>query len=133
MRRRHRSRGKRSRPHARPGSEPRQITARAAARSDVLAVDGLLLVSGALVPFGPGWRQTAGRALTLTQRILVGSWSGQPRLVNERSRWAAFTTRREGWTEVHTISPDGRQLHFIVSVTDDGVKTVDPAALPVAP
>jgi hypothetical protein len=53
--------------------------------------------------------------------------------VNARSRWAAFTVSRAGWTDIYTLSPDGLALHFIVSVTDDGVKTVDPVALLAAP
>jgi hypothetical protein len=71
--------------------------------------------------------------LTRAQAGLLDGRRGVPYLVNSRSEWVAFTVRQSGWTDVHTVSPDGRALHYIVSVTDDGLKTVDPAALVAAP
>jgi hypothetical protein len=90
-------------------------------------------VAGALITFGSGWQPVARRGLPGAQVALLERQHGEPQLANARSGWLAFTVRQTGWTDVHTVSPDGRALHYIVSVTDDGIKTVDPAAPPAAP
>ena len=99
----------------------------ASEQPEITAEPGVLVIAGTLVVFGDGWHQPAG-ALPSRQSALVGGQGGIARLVNERSDWLGFTVRRSGFTDVYTVAPDGRQLGYVVSVTDDGAKTTRPTA-----
>ena len=56
---------------------------------------------------------------------VIAHQGGAARLRNRRSGWVAFTVARPGFTDVLTVSPTGRELHYVVSVTDTGTKTDD--------
>jgi hypothetical protein len=89
---------------------------------------GELFISGAIVVFGRGWQPTDRRRMSSAHARVVAAQAGEPQLVNRVSGWLAFTVSKQGWTDVHTVSPDGRELHYVISVTDTGTKTLTPAA-----
>lgn len=89
---------------------------------------GELFIAGAIVVFGRGWQPTDQHGMSIVHARVVTAQGGEPQLVNLTSGWLAFTVRQHGWTDVHTVSPDGRELHYVISVTDTGTKTLTPAA-----
>lgn len=112
-----------------PARESPQITAAATTvLRSALSGRGELFIAGAVVVFGRGWQPADRRCMSIAHARVVAAQGGEPQLVNLTSGWLAFTVRQQGWTDVHTISPDGRELHHLISVTNTGTKTLTPAA-----
>jgi hypothetical protein len=82
-----------------------------------------MVIGGVPVRFGGGWQKPRRGEVSQRQAVALAQQGGVARLRNRRSGWLALTANRVGFTDVLTVSPDGRRLHYIVSITANATKT----------
>lgn len=86
---------------------------------------GSLIINDALVVFGENWFANVGPTPD-RQNSAATERGGRIHLVNTNSGYAAFTVERmgvDGLVDVYTVSPDARDLRYVVTVDKDGAKS----------